>query len=153
MKTWKNTDKSNWPRGEWDNEPDKSHWIDDETGLDCLIVRGPLGALCGYVGVPKAHPSFEQGYSDVAVTVHGGLTFADSCQPEEDESEGICHSEECAANDDVWRLGFDCAHCNDLAPASNMIFNDSIYRNFEYTVQQVTSLAGQLKATTQNFTH
>lgn len=145
MKTWKNTDKSNWPRGEWDNEPDKAHWIDDKTGLDCLIVREPLGALCGYVGVPENHPSFEKSYSDVDVAVHGGLTFADSCQPVEDESTGICHSEEESANDVVWWLGFDCAHYRDLSPVADHAFPDSIYRDFEYTVQQVTSLAGQLK--------
>lgn len=44
-------DKSGWARGVWDSEPDKIQWQDAETGLPCLIVRGPVGALCGYVGV------------------------------------------------------------------------------------------------------
>lgn len=52
---------------EWDNEPDRKHWIDADTGLDCLIVRNGLGgkgALCGYVGVPKGHPWYGKDYSD-----------------------------------------------------------------------------------------
>lgn len=44
------------PAGPWDAEPDKVQWIDEETGLDCLIVRNRLGALCGYVGVGPDHP-------------------------------------------------------------------------------------------------
>lgn len=145
MKTWKNTDKSNWPRGAWDNEPDKAHWIDGKTGLDCLIVRGPMGALCGYVGVPVGHPFFEQDYSELNITVHGSLTFADACQPEVDEARGVCHPAEAAANDTVWWLGFDCAHHNDLSPGCTYVFDDSIYRDFDFVVEQVTSLAGQFK--------
>lgn len=56
MKTWTTVDKSDWPTGEWHQEPDKAQWIDQATGLDCLIVRGPFGALCGYVGVPQSSP-------------------------------------------------------------------------------------------------
>lgn len=55
QKEWKFTDKSSWPRGEWDDEPDKTQWTDETTGLACLIVRNPMGALCGYVGVPTTH--------------------------------------------------------------------------------------------------
>lgn len=39
---------------EWDQEPDRKHWV--QQGLDCLIVRNLMGALCGYVGVPPSHP-------------------------------------------------------------------------------------------------
>lgn len=69
-------DKSGWKhRGEWDDEPDKVQWMDEDTVLTCLIVRGPVGSLCGYVGVPEGHswyklePDYEQ-YS-----CHGGITF------------------------------------------------------------------------------
>ena len=145
MKTWTTKDKSEWPRGEWDNEPDKAHWIDPDTGLDCLIVRGPMGALCGYVGVPKDHPCFGKDYDSVDVNAHGGLTFADFCDDESRECEGICHSEKYAANEVVWWLGFDCAHGWDVIPKSEWSFSwDAIYRNFEYVVSEVTSLAHQL---------
>lgn len=91
---WTTRDKSAWERGPWDDEPDKVQWVDGATGLDCLIVRGPHGALCGYVGVPEAHPWHGVAYSGCTqkppcresycghspdVDVHGGLTFADSC--------------------------------------------------------------------------
>lgn len=69
-------DKSSWPRGPWDDEPDKKQWRDPASGLPCLIVRGPSGSLCGYVAVGPDHPAYGKGYDDVDVTVHGGLTFA-----------------------------------------------------------------------------
>ena len=58
------TDKSGWEQGAWQDEPDKVQWIDEETGLDCLIVRNPGGALCGYVGVAEGHSLFEVSYSE-----------------------------------------------------------------------------------------
>lgn len=62
-KEYTTVDKSTWERGEWDNEPDKKQWLDEETGLPCLIVRGCItGALCGYVGVPKGHPAYRYHY-------------------------------------------------------------------------------------------
>jgi hypothetical protein len=76
---YRTVDKSTWPRGAWDQEPDKVQWIDEATGLDCLIVRNGGGALCGYVGVGPSHPSHQQDYNDVDVDVHGGLTFSDTC--------------------------------------------------------------------------
>ena len=63
---YKYVDKTEYEiRGSWDNEPDKIQWEDEETKLPCLIVRGPLGALCGYVGVDESHPLFEKDYSDL----------------------------------------------------------------------------------------
>lgn len=55
-------DKTNWGAGDWQKEPDKVQWQDEETGLPCLIVRGPTGALCGYVGVPQGHPAYGLSY-------------------------------------------------------------------------------------------
>lgn len=93
--------KSEWKAGPWHNEPDKKQWSDAETGLPCLIVRGPVGALCGYVGVTKGHPFYGVGYSECPqgaacadrteenlwcdhtpehlLEVHGGVTFAGPC--------------------------------------------------------------------------
>lgn len=36
---YRTIDKTGWPIGQWTNEPDKVQWIDEATGLDCLIVR------------------------------------------------------------------------------------------------------------------
>lgn len=151
MKTWSHMDKSEWKGGEWDNEPDKAQW--DFSGLDCLIVRNRVGALCGYVGVPESHPYFEKGYDDVEVYAHGGLTFADRCRPSsEGEHKGVCHSDKTAVNATVWWLGFDCAHAGDFVPAYDGDgYHDSYdsYKNFGYVKNQVESLANQLSESTQ----
>lgn len=52
------------PPGPWSKEPDKIEWRDKETGRPCLIVRGSMGALCGYTGVYEGHPLFQKGYSE-----------------------------------------------------------------------------------------
>ncbi len=160
MKIWMNIDKSEWPRGEWDNEPDKAHWIDDKTNLDCLIVRGGSGALCGYVGVPETHPSFNKEYNEIETDIHryihGGLTFSDKCHPGKYNDHGVCHPKEGAANDVVWWLGFDCAHGGDVMPVHAAllssihskhpmsIFPSYQYRNFDYVKDEVSKLASLL---------
>ncbi len=61
-------DKSKWPPGPWQEEPDKIQWQDEETGLPCLIVRQPeVGHLCGYVGVAEGHPLYMLDYSDCSL--------------------------------------------------------------------------------------
>lgn len=132
---------------EWEKEPDRKHWIDETTGLDCLIVRQPrLKHLCGYVGVPKGHPWHGGDCDSCDVNVHGGLTYAASC------SGHICHheQEDKIANKDVWWLGFDCAHAGDLSPGTRDItsFRDDyeIYRNISYVETECHRLAKQIKA-------
>lgn len=68
MKTqeWHFTDKAGWNAGPWVNEPDKRQWLDEPSGLPCLIVRGPHGGLCGYVGVSTDHPFHGLSYSATA---------------------------------------------------------------------------------------
>lgn len=141
-------DKSAWGEGPWQSEPDKVQWTDPTTGLPCLIVRSPSGALCGYVGIAEGHPAFEQDYSNVDVEVHGGLTYADHCQTGP-ENHAICHIPEPGQSDHVWWLGFDCAHLNDLAPKYASlprvaIFSNEVYRDMDYVRGQVTDLARQL---------
>lgn len=146
IQTWNFVDKSEWKsRGEWDDEPDKAHWVDAHTGLDCLIHRGPSGALCGYVGVPESHPLFGKDYDDADVSVHGGLTFSDRCHGDEN-GRGICHPTNKAANETVWWLGFDCAHAGDFCPSyQEYRFGCyDTYKNFNYTKHEVESLARQL---------
>lgn len=68
-KTWHSIPKEtkeSWGQGPWVSEPDKVQWLDEASGLPCLIVRGPMGALCGYVGVPEGHPFFKKKYGDCA---------------------------------------------------------------------------------------
>lgn len=125
-KEWRTEDKTDWPRGEWDGEPDKIQWPDEATGLPCLIVRNRSGALCGYVGVADGHPAYGIEYDDVKVStedgypdVHGGLTFASFCAETKDESRYICHVPGPGEPHKVWWLGFDCHHAGDYAPGSD----------------------------------
>lgn len=146
---WTYVDRSNWPErpgAEWEDEPDKKQWLDKETSLPCLIVRGPSGALCGYVGVPSTHPAFEKGYNDVLVDVHGDLTFSGKCHPVE-KFKGICHIVEEGDDDNVWWLGFDCAHSGDELPAYELRISGDwgrSYKNFSYVQNEVEQLAKQL---------
>jgi hypothetical protein len=38
-----------------------------DNGFHGLIIVGPLGALCGYVGIQGEHPLFEKEYSDCSL--------------------------------------------------------------------------------------
>ncbi len=137
-------DKSTWPKGEWDFEPDKIQWQDEETGLPCLAVRHRyLGHWCGYVGVTEEHPYFGKHYYEPNVDVHGGLTFGDFCSLDEKEH-GICHIVEEGENDRVYWFGFDAAHAGDISPAIRDMFHGT-YKNLSYIQQECRNLAKQLK--------
>lgn len=133
--------------GPWVTEPDKIQWVDQATDLDCLMVRNRYGAWCGYVGVTQAHPWFELDYDAVDVEVHGGLTFADRCQPGLEEARGVCHRAEPGRAEDVWWLGFDCAHLDDLAPllTPRIGLGHETYRDRHYVAAEVARLAQQIK--------
>lgn len=160
-------DKAGWGDGPWHDEPDKVQWVDEATGLDCLIVRNRLGALCGYVGVPSGHPAHGQDYDKVRVNqrdpddewsdwpdVHGGLTYAASCDEGAPEDRGICHVPLEGRPVDVWWLGFDCAHSGDIVPGMDatsralghppLRCGDERYCTVEYVRRECESLAHQL---------
>lgn len=153
--------EESWPEGPWTKEPDKRQWVDDATGLDCLMHRNGSGAWCGYVGVPEGHPLFARDYEHADVSVHGGLTYSAFCQDTKDESEGICHVPLPGRPHKVWWLGFDCAHYNDLSPGM-VSFNEKFdrehpefagvrretYRDVQWVEAEVTQLAAQLAAMT-----
>jgi hypothetical protein len=153
-------DKSKWQRGPWDAEPDKVQWRDEATGLPCLAVRGPVGAWCGYVGVPPGHPWHGKEYDACQTAerdewgcsgpfVHGGLTFSGACS-HGDPAHSICHVPGRGEPDDVWWLGFDCAHSGDY---TDMKCDDAwlarfpprgdVYRDLDYVRREAASLAAQ----------
>lgn len=131
--------------GPWDDEADKIAWVDNETGLGCIILRQSNGTLSGYVGVGPDHPLF--GYAvdalpvDFAACVHGGITYARPCEVNRfarrahgkprAERYTVCHvtrvrvvqdyrtvqtTEDEFAHEDLWWLGFDTDHPGDLVP-------------------------------------
>jgi hypothetical protein len=159
---WTHADRPFFAEGPWNDEPDKVHWIDPATDLDCLIVRNPVGALCGYVGVPPGHPWHSAHYNDVDVSVHGGLTFADSCDEDAPEGHGICHVPLPGRPEDLWWLGFDCAHGGmDVIPRMLAYEKElnlpsraryrgpaETYRDVAYVTEQCERLAAQIAAVT-----
>jgi hypothetical protein len=148
-------DRSTWPPGPWDDEPDRVDWVDEITGYACFVKRGPLGQWCGYVGLPPGHRYHSADYDDVPVSVHGGeLTFGAPC----DEADGpaaerICHVPRPGQPDDVWWLGFDCGHSWDIIPmlpstATLPSFGrPTEYRTLAFVRAHTTSLARQLAVT------
>jgi hypothetical protein len=161
VKQWFGSTDTGWegrpplPKGPWSNEPKKVQWVDTNTQLPCIIVRGPMGALCGYVGIYRSHPWHGVAYSTCTVrcgkdwcyehspegilTVHGGITFSSPCSHHEDESSGICHIPEPGTPDDVWWFGFDCSHAYDVTPAL-LRFKDS-FEGFKKDFKKRTSVS------------
>jgi hypothetical protein len=158
-KEYRTLDKSGWGEGPWLQEPDKVQFPDPDTGLPCVITRHSFfGNLCGYVGVPEGHPFHGKQYGEVGhLHAHGSVNYSDLCQPNDSESEGVCHVPDSGDPDHVWWFGFDCAHGYDLKPAYAMRNGtvlgygihsfEGTYRTLEYVKQQCANLARQLKET------
>ncbi len=144
--------KAMWGPGPWDTEPDKISWTDEATGLPCLIVRNSLGSLCGYVAVEPGHPMHGKDYDEVPVTVHGGLTFAGSCNESGPVEQSVCHVPEPGKPGDVFWFGFDCAHSSDVSPVMrdyDLGRGDAFgatYKPVGYVWGECVGLAGQLAA-------
>lgn len=146
------------PPGPWDNEPDKVQWYDEPSGYDCLVLRGPMGAWCGYVALEPDHPYYGKHYEEAPVEVHGGLTFADFCMEDgRPQGERVCHIER-HPGVKVWWLGFDCGHHMDLVPGMTPMAatlnsltesfgaGDEQYRDLDYVTRETVGLAVQLRA-------
>lgn len=146
-------DKSDWSDGSWKVEPDRRQWLDEESNYPCLLLRNPMGVLCGYVGVPPGHPAYGKEFNivDAAIRVHGGLTFASNSSH---LLGGVYHDVEPGELEDVYWLGFHCGHMGDRCPRIEMhivapratVAVPSTYRNINYVTQECQRLAAQLKA-------
>lgn len=101
--------------GPWQNEPDRVEF--EHKGFPCLMVRQPhSGHWCGYVGLPPGHKFYQKDYQEIewAADAHGGLTYSNACQGD------VCHTPKEGEPDDVWWLGFDCAHSGDYCPGHDL---------------------------------
>lgn len=136
--------KASWGAGPWQDEPDHVEWRDKDTGLPCMLHRNHGGALCGYVAVNPGHAMHGKDYDHVGVDVHGGLTYASKCNGP------LCHVAAPGEPDDVWWLGFDCAHYRDYVPGYASRFphdeDREVYRDVAYVQAECASLAKQLAA-------
>lgn len=136
--------------GPWQAEPNRAQW--KHAGLDCLAVRHPGGLhWCGYVGVPPGHAAHGKDYDGdgLNVDVHGGLTYAAGC------GGSVCHIPEAGEPDDLWWLGFDCAHWGDIPPGHEEMYERAgiekrkygrmeTYKELPYVQAEVNNLAEQL---------
>lgn len=130
--------------GPWHDEPDREEFV--YNGFSCLLNRNSFGAWCGYVAVPEDHPWFGKNYDDIDASVHGGLTYSHQCQGE------ICHVAEPGMPDDVWWLGFDCAHYGDLMPPHKAwgemgigLDLGGMYKDIDYVRRETKLLADQAR--------
>lgn len=113
-------------------------WKGECSGFACEIRVNHSASLCGYVSVPPDHPAYGKSYSDVDVDdVHGGLTWAHE-------------------SDAGWEFGFDCAHYGDKGHPEwergnryGSFRDEGIYRDKEYVIAEIESLARQLRALAQ----
>lgn len=148
-------DRTGWPSGPWDDEPDRLEWVDESTGLSCLMLRHPdTGHWCGYVAVPESHSLYGKDYNEAHeaevfdIRVHGGLTFAGA------DRGAIRRDSEIEELEAVWWFGFDCAHAWDFSPGRETLLkragvawtpsSDLEYRDQRYTWRECTRLASQL---------
>ena len=146
-------DKADWSDGLWKAEPDRRQWLDEESGYPCLILRNPIGALCGYVGVPSGHFAYGKHFNvvDVDIRVHGGVTFASNSSH---VSGGVYLEVDPGESEDVYWLGFHCGHMGDRCPRVEMhivapraiVTVPGTYRDINYVTQECHRLAMQLKA-------
>jgi len=146
-------DKSAWERGPWDAEPDRVDWT--HAGLPCLALRHPeYGSWCGYAAVPKGHPVYGKSPFKDGIEVDADLNYGAPC------SGLICHVPKPGEPDDVWWLGFDCAHAFDVTPGHDaflksrgvelppFIFGERMqtYRDLPYVRGVIERLAEELAA-------
>jgi hypothetical protein len=122
-------------------EGDFEEWIDPLSNYMCRISRHvQFQTWNGYVRLPSKHPCFGEGYDDIDVNVHGGLTFSDGYFPSYTNN----------TKDGYWWVGFDTSHAWDRQPRifvhfPNHFRGNEVYRTKEYVKKEVTSLAKQLK--------
>lgn len=122
---------------EWDSEPDRVEFT--HCGLRCLILRGPMGSLNGYVELPESSSAWGMDHMwENPFEVHGGITFSGYLNSLQGESEII------------YVVGFDTAHAWDLLPKMSWPASGGTYKNLEFVTNETKSLAEQIQATLPN---
>lgn len=143
--------KPKWGPGPWQDEPDRVEF--EHEGIACLMSRqSQIGHWCGYVGVEPGHPWHgEAKYfwdRQDGPEVHGGVTFGAEC------GGFVCHVPKPGKPENLWWIGFDCAHLGDLSPSihrnvGHFLFDiggGEHYRTADYVRREVERLAEQAKA-------
>lgn len=141
-------DKKSWGDGPWLSEPDIVFWMDESTGLPCLIIRHTeFGSLNGYVGVGQDHRLYGSHEDDVNASVHCGLTFHGQALTLDNRLEELRAP---IMGENIWWFGFDTSHYGDFAPGlraqldrygSLARYDHEQYKTLEYVRDQVLQLA------------
>lgn len=131
-----------WVGGEWDGEPDLVEWI--ENGWRCLVVRHMTnGHLNGYVGIPPGHPAHGVTDNDLAIRVHGGVTYASPNTP----AAWVKHLTVDLPG--LWWIGFDTGHLGDLSPGFERLIGGvgggGTYKPVAYCMTEVRMMISQLE--------
>lgn len=103
--------RASWTPGEWQNEPDIVEWRLEGVPYPLLIVRGRVGCLCGYVGIPEGHALHGMWSGD-------RVRFTWSDLPEEINSAQGCSRIFTPTGEPpmCWWLGFHCGAMGELMP-------------------------------------
>lgn len=104
-------------------------------------VKAYLGHYNGYVDLPKTSPYFGTDYDYIPIECHGGLTYG-------------------RLNESLWRIGFDCAHYDDLLDGDELepdikqmceAMNDAsresgaTFKDLNFVADELKSIVDQLK--------
>lgn len=129
--------------GEWVDEPDEV--VFTHCGFKCRVSRigvnetpfpGIFTAhLCGYIFVPKDHPWFglsKEDFWEKDIDVHGGI------------------SDSYPYSDDLWRIGFDCAHSGDYVPGFNSTKKNEFLSQLDHAIPKDSFLGRMFNPTYKN---
>lgn len=134
----------NKPDQPWLTEPNYAHWVNEQTGLQCILSRHPNALFwAGYVGVDANNPLYQKDYCTVEIGsmwVHKGLT---------NSSFGLPHMWDCQdvqmlEDKGLWYFGFDAGHLFDYQPHradSRPPMSCETYRTYEYMRENCNALA------------
>ena len=99
-----------------------------------ILRHSKLGQLNWYVLLPEGYKYYWKDYEDIDVKVHWWLTYS--------WWEGK-----------YWKIGFDCAHCDDLCPYTieylmedkdYIEYFDWTYKDMKFVEEEIKRLIGQL---------
>ncbi len=142
-------DRSSFPKGPWDKEPDIVRLWDERTWAPGLILRPSTGHLCGYIGFTENHPLYDIGYNEAYKIAEGEgevrnqvfgseLTFAGKYD----------HISPC-----IWWLGWDHAHAGDVVPSllqfssgrsNTWLHRDETYKDIMYVKREIEDIVSRL---------
>lgn len=142
-------DKSGWADGPWRKEPDRLQWLDEFTGLPCLVLRHlGRGYLRGYVAIPPGHPFHGRGTADLPMfAVHfGEITYSGTGAPGGVGYTIVPGDDPPCWIGDAWWIGFHGGHAGDICPRDPATFDGAEYRTLGYLTANCSGLAIQLAA-------